>query len=231
VEVVSGALGVLLAVRPLAALVLVALSAGLPGCGETCATFHCEPCVDETCELTCVEPDDEDIAYSCLWPCSDGADCTLGCEGPDCNLDCRASDCACDGCDAHCVDGASCRISGSSKVGCDGADCEMECGAQCLHECTNGSTCTTRCVDGGEFADEAKCRMSCDATSSCHLECRGQCALCCNGSEDCVLDCPDGATSCLDGSLVCGVECGEPFVFPLSDTEEVCPKFTDQWLE
>jgi hypothetical protein len=71
--------------------------------------------------------------------------------------------------------------------------------------------------------------MSCDATSTCHLECNGQCSLCCNGSPDCVLDCPTGGQTCDDGTVVCGVVCGADFQFGEA-AEDKCPRYDETWI-
>lgn len=70
--------------------------------------------------------------------------------------------------------------------------------------------------------------MSCDTTSSCQLECRGECLLCCNGSTDCNLDCLGDGMTCEDGTLVCGTSCEEVDADP-TITSQKCPAFASQW--
>jgi hypothetical protein len=198
-----------------------------------CEPGDCPPCVGETCDVECVEPNYEDIGYSCVLPCSDGADCSLTCDGVECNVDCAASTCECSGCDAHCTDGSNCTLGGHSRVACDASTCHSNCfapshagRAQCDQVCTNGSTCTIACGDPLGFGAPGACRVSCDDTSSCHVACRGKCSICCNGSPDCVLDCPAGGVTCDDGTLVCGVACGLDIV-----EGEKCPAYDDEWIQ
>lgn len=205
--------------------------------GNTCHPGDCEPCVAESCETICVDPDDEDVGYTCLWECLDDATCDLACEGVGCNLACAASSCSCRDCDARCTDGAACAVDGlGARVGCDASTCDVTCEAvddprPCIEACTNGSTCSMQC--GGQAGDftpqyvnRPVCAVSCDASSSCHLACEGfaRCSVCCGGSVDCTIDCPAGGATCEDGNLVCGGTTCE-------EAASTCPVYADDWLD
>ena len=217
----------------LAVWLAVAVNA-LSACSNTCEPGDCEPCVGETCELTCVDPDDEDVYYTCPWQCLDGATCDFACRGPQCRLECTDSTCTCDSCDARCTDGADCTVEAFySSVHCDASTCELQCDTRtpssCREACKNGSTCTLTCgvYSGGvipEVDGQSLCAMSCDATSSCHMACAAfaRCSLCCGGSADCTLDCPEGGTTCADGVLVCGETTCE-------EAASTCPVYSDEW--
>lgn len=209
----------------------------LSACTDTCEPGTCEPCVGETCEVRCVEPDDEDVWYVCPWECLDDASCDFTCRTDGCKLQCDGSTCTCDICDAHCTGGSDCSVSGrGGRVGCDASTCHLNCdGAEapvpCLEACTNGSSCTLSCgTDPGhstQVGDRApSCAMSCDASSSCHITCalHVPCALCCGGSSDCTLDCPTGGTTCPDGVLVCGDTSCET-------ASSACPVYTEEWMK
>jgi hypothetical protein len=192
------------------------------GCSTECEPGECEPCVGDTCEAVCVDPDDEDVGYACLWECLDGANCDLSCADVGCNLYCEDSTCACEDCNAHCVDGADCMVGGSyvGEVGCRGATCDVDAGSGAM-ACAEGSACTMACSEAQRGEWPLRCRMSCEGSSTCALRCDddAECVLCCDEGSACELDCPAGGTTCEGGVATCGQLACE-------DAARLCPAYS-----
>ena len=188
-------------------LVLVLIPVLVGECGrDECEPGDCEPCIGDHCEVTCVDPDDEDIGYLCDWECLKGATCDLECE-EFCCLVCNASDCTGAVNIAVCSNGAHCTMRDGGDTVCDASRCDHDCpGNTCVQICRNGSDCDLHCGPDDETSPEV-CSAACDGTSSCHLKCDGPCVLCCGGSADCSMDCPDGGQSCEGDAIVCGTSC------------------------